>query len=503
MSSKVVVETKKAGPKYRKKKSKPQPKVEVIVESNGGPKFSRKQRSFQGSVNKFNLKSGANYAQIAEVVKCAEHTPETRAGRAMIKQIINPCGEGPNPDFAGITNGTGVSAANVKLRDDVLIAPPTYGDTEDAWSLIIFSTPYLSSQQIYIRFLTGMGPPSRASIIGVLNGLTITEWDVNCRYPSFYQPVNFITLAGLVEPYDGKPFELSVLVPAGLSNSFNSQSAAPGYSWIRKWMYLYKGYTCHLNAPDLANEGRIIQSSTSTESANKNIRVQSTDPQEVVNVRYTVSPPFEDNVLPMQDTEARQDVFKKGSYSVQRHWNNPPVWNESEDIRPIWRVENAATIGAGRSVDSTVRLKVDGFDMNMGWMVENIRGLNNKAEVHIKHRSGIAFNVTGDSPWAAFMTDAPKDDPGAIKLMAKLAIELPHTYEACFNDMGFLGGIISKVLGGVSGLLPNILGVGANFLHGLVDKGQDKAERAMQKYSSYGGGSEYGDRGLTDRRRRH
>jgi hypothetical protein len=486
----------------KKNKNKNKNVNEVIVTTDVVSKIPTKnqQRNFRRRVRAKSSLAGSSMNGLVATLKCIEHTPSTRAGIAMVKAMINPCGEGPLLDYAGITDGGGVSSAPVKMRDDLLFGPPSFAETGEGWGCVIYDTPYFASQLIIFRYLTVSGIPSQDDIRLTVNAITNVQWDTSARYPNFFRPTEQISLAGVITPYTGPPFEITNLVPAALQGRFGSQTGAanPGWAEIRKWRYGYKGHTCHLNAPDLANEGRIIQSLTSTESSVKTIGLppSASNLNTSIACRFTVSPPFEDNILAMQDTQARQDIFKKGSYAVQRSWNKVMVWNEAEDVRPIIRVPDAATIGVNFQLPEVAALKVDGFDMNMGWIVENIRGLNYAAEVHIKFRSCLLVSVVGSSPWAAFMVDAPEEDTGATNLLYKLATLLPHTYEACFNDMGFLGGIISKVLGTVTGALPKVLGLGAKFLHGLVDKGEAYANNQLQKYSSYGGPGEYGDRGL-------
>jgi hypothetical protein len=213
-------------------------------------------------------------------------------------------------------------------------------------------------------------------------------------------------------------------------------------------------------------------------------------------MRFTVSPPFSDNLLAQQDTNSRQDVVKKGEYVQQRLWNKVQVWNEAEDVRGIFRAADAAVAGFNTVLPGTELIKRDGFDMNLGWFVENIRGLSPSAEIHIKHRVKLEFNVPGTSPWAPFTRPSPPEDEGALNLYYCLAPKLPHAYDSAFNDWGLLSGILLKCISQIGApILRKAAGQGARLIHGLVDSGMNRVDSSLAKYSTMTGATGYGDRG--------
>lgn len=430
----------------------------------------------------------------------AEHMPQTAAGIAWLRDVLNPCGEDPLPELNGIPDGSGTDSVLLKLRDDLLIPPPVLAEND--WSMVIFSTPYLMSQLIIIRY-SGNTPPDQTVLRDVINGMTISEWDTDARYPNFFTPTTMLPPGtGTPVPITGPTFDITILVPAALRDNFTSDPLAPGWTYFRKWRTVSKGHTVHLNAPDLSNEGRVISAASATESSVKNVSVRdgtiiAGDIQDVA-MRFTVSPPYADNILAQQDTNSRQDVIKKGEYIQQRLWNKVIVWNEAEDVRGIWRTENAATSGFNYVVPDATYVKSDGFDMNLGWFVENIRGLSLNAEIHIKHRVKVEFNVPGTSPWAPFATASLPEDEGALNLYYCLATKLPHTYDSAFNDWGMLAGIINSCIRSIGvPLLRKAVGAGAGLIHNLVDQGMTKVDQNLAKYSTYTGQTGYGDRGYT------
>jgi len=372
----------------------------------------------------------------------------------------------------------------------------------ESWGMVIFSTPYLVAQLIIIKY-DGNVPPTAVVLRQVLNGMTQNQWDVLARYPASFEPTLMLSEGtGTLVPVTGPPFEITVLVPAAYRDIFNSDATAPGWTYFRKWRTVYKGHTVHLNAPDLANQGRIIAAASATESSIKNVSLltpgAAAGDSQAIAMRYTVSPPYFDNILAQQDTNARQDIIKKGEYIQQRLWNKVVIWNEGEDVRGIHRAANAAVNGINVPYPAANLIKRDGFDLNLGWFVENIRGLSALAEIHIKHRVAHEFNCPGTSPWQVFARPCPPADQGALNLYFALSSLLPHAYDSAFNDAGLLSSIITKCIGSVAApALRSALSAGAGLIHSLVDRGISSVDRKLQKYSTMTGSTEYGDRGYT------
>jgi hypothetical protein len=440
-------------------------------------------------------------ADFQQLTLQASHMPQTPQGLAWLRDVLNPCGEDPLPNLDGIPDGSGTDAVLLKLRDDMLIAAPSDATT-DTWGCVIFSTPYLMNQLIVLRY-DGLVPPADSVVRQVINGMTRAVWDDDARYPSFFRPTVMLPEStGVLVPVTGSPFDISILVPAAMRQSFNGTVDAPGWSYFRKWRTMSKGHTVHLNAPDLSNEGRIISAASATESAIKTLSIRGGNEAagaiQDIALRFTVSPPYIDSILAQQDTNSRQDVVKKGEYIQQRLWNKVQVWNEAEDVRGIYRAENAAVNGFNLVLPSLDMVKRDGFDMNLGWFVENVRGMNLNAQIHIKHRVKLEFNVPGSSPWAPFSRSPAPLDIGALNLYYCLATKLPHAYDSAFNDWGLLSGIITNCIGRLATpMLRAAAGKGAGLIHNLIDVGMRRVDTSLAKYSTMTGQTGYGDRGYT------
>jgi len=437
--------------------------------------------------------------KIEDIVVAMERTPRTRAGASFIKKALNPCGEDPVPGYIGIPDSSGNDSVALEFRDDILLRPqPDPLDPEATLSFVVFCTPYFMVHYIALRFY-GSGP-SDANLRDCLNAITITQQDTLGRYPNWYTPVNVINAAGTgLTPYTGPPFDITFIVPAALS-SFTANATlgqqSPSWTWFRKWRYSYKGATMHLNAPGLANQGRVLSAATATESSIKNLTVSGTGTTPI-SARFSVSPPFQDTFLAQQDANAHQDLAKKGEYVVMRHANANIILNEAEDVRAIWRVESAATQGAGGTgfiIPSAQYTKVDGFDMNMGWIVQNIRGVSQSSSIHLKLRSGICATVPGTSPWAVFLKSSVTEDAPAMVLYKELCARLPHSFVSDYNDWGLLSKIINTAMKQIGiPLLRKGVRKGAGLANALLDSFEGPAEQ-MPFNSSRGG---YGNRTFT------
>jgi hypothetical protein len=218
-------------------------------------------------------------------------------------------------------------------------------------------------------------------------------------------------------------------------------------------------------------------------------------PNQAIAARFTVSPPFADNILAMQDANAHQDLAKKGEYTIQRHANDTIVWNEAEDVRPIWRVASALTTGTTQAVmPNNGFQKVDGFDMNMGWIVQNIRGISQQASIHLKTRSCIVATVPGTSPWAPIMKPIITKDQPALVLYKELSAKLPHSFVSDYNDWGLLSKTILSCITRIAAPLARSgLRAGYASLNNVLNQYAGPAD-PMPFNASRGG---YGNRGFS------
>lgn len=387
--------------------------------------------------------------------------PQTVGGAAYVEVAMNPCGENRPLGFCGIPDGGNTDVALVPMRDDAVLDPPSDLAVDGLWSLIIFDTPYLIAQQIMIRYRDADGAPTGQRVRQYLNGITRNN---NWRFPNWFRPsiriaepaVGNLALTGLVFDFEEAPWEVSYLQPTVINElSFNPE--ATGWRFLRKFRCVSKGRTLHLNAPATATQGRVVSGQIGTESSPK-IIAQRTGAEifQVWPMRFTVSPDFQFNQLPQQDLNCRQDIIKTGSYDMQRHWGTAMNWNEIEDVRPIWRanqlnlqsyweIARMYTPPVGDTFNTTDFLKYDGFDQNLGWIVTHIGGMSGQATIHMKHRSTWEFVVPGTSPWAAQKVPPCPYDPAALALEKQLAPAIPHSYEARYNDLNILSGIVNKV----------------------------------------------------------
>lgn len=437
--------------------------------------------------------------------------PQTSAGSAYLMMALDPCGEHNPVDYRGIPDGSEVDIVSLRMRDDLVLTSPVDIETEENWGYLKFDTPYLIVQQIFVRYRSSVGPPTQLTLREYMNGLSQDATDL-CWYPRWFRPrVRIIEVSpggaspptlNIAPPSDAR-FEISFLRPAVLS-AFSLRPDAEGWAYIRKYRFGGKGTTTHLNAPATATQGRMVSAQLGTESSNKILSIAPTGwvpgaiPVLGVPARFTVTPPFDFNILPQQDLNARQDLVKTGSYDMQRHWNGSHIWNEVEDVRPIWRASQSTlyaywlfSTSTFTDFDGTVKavaqlFKYDGFDVSLGWGVYHADGLSSQASIHVKHRSFWEVNVPGTSPWAANKIAPCPHDAGALALEKQLGPCTAHSYEAVYNDRGLL-----------ANMLQGILRVGGKALRG----GAEGALRSLIPNRNviddpYAGPSLYGERGF-------
>jgi len=436
-------------------------------------------------------------------------TPTSVSGTAYVQTVLNPCGESQPVELAGIPDGGNTDIVVLAMRDDMNWPAPSFGT--GSWSTIVFDTPYLVAQQIIVRYNDTDGEPDGATLRGYVNGTADVDMPF---YPVWLRPNVLATENILINPnvptivftQSLANFEFTILRPSVLTN-FDFTNDAIGWRQLRKFRCMAKGRTMHLNAPATGTQSRINSAHVGTESSPK-VLVQTPlagiGIARVIPARYTVTPPFSFQVLPQQDLNCRQDIFKTGAYDMQRHWNGAISWNELEDVRPIWRANptdlesswllpNTVPNQIGMEINSNAILKYDGFDVNLGWVVTHISGLargtvdGNNVTVHMKHRSFWEFNVPGDSPWAANKKAPCPMDDGALACEKYLGPHIPHSFEAKYNDWGLLGNAISTLLPGVGKILTGVLG-------GLG--GGSRPPRQNVIADPYGGQNLYGQGGF-------
>jgi len=414
--------------------------------------------------------------------------PQTSAGSAYLMMALDPCGEHNPVDYRGIPDGSEVDIVPLRMRDDLVLTSPE-DVADDNWGYLKFDTPYLIVQQIFVRYRSSIGPPTQTQLREYINGLSLDATDL-CYYPRWFRPrIRVVEVA----PVGTSPpnlnisnllagFEISFLRPAVLS-AFSLRPDADGWGYIRKYRFGGKGTTTHLNAPATATQGRMVSGQVGTESSNKIIAiaptgwVQGSVPSLSIPARFTVTPPFDFNVLPQQDLNARQDLVKTGSYDMQRHWNGSHIWNEVEDVRPIWRTSQFTLYATWffnnpqfTDFDGVLKpisqlFKYDGFDVSLGWGIYHADGLSNQASIHVKHRSFWEVNVPGTSPWAANKMAPCPHDAGALALEKQLGPCTAHSYEAVYNDRGLLADMLKSVLrvggkalrGGLNGAIGSLI----------------------------------------------
>jgi hypothetical protein len=438
--------------------------------------------------------------------------PQTAAGKAYLQVVLDPCTENLPVDFHGITDGSPIDKVLPYMRDDLILSPPDDLGSDELWNLILYDTPYLVYEGIFIRYLSSGPAPSALQVRMAVNGMRRAEVN-NATYPQWYRPVRYMETdtSNLNYPTirlirnNNIRFEISFFRPAVLAN-FNSSPAAIGWAEVRKYRFVAKGRTLHLNAPATGTQGRVVSGQLGTESSVKTL-IQTPNTDSPVSIpwpcRFSVSPPFDFNILAQQDLNARQDIIKTGSYDMQRHWNSSIDWNEVEDVRPIFRAEASNLIGAFVCPPTFLNendeespfgelLKYDGFDLNSGWVVSHVSGMSKLATVHVKYRAYWELNVPGNTSWSGMKKAPCISDAGALEAEKQIGACIPHSFEAIYNDRGLLADILRPLVS-VGKQIVEKRAPGISKTLSQVLRGSDRHTMISDAYSGPGG---YGSGGF-------
>ena len=217
-------------------------------------------------------------------LSCCTARPQSAAGSAYLRVAADPCGENLPADFKGIPDGSEIDIVLLRMRDDLVLTPPVSLDDNETWGLIVFDTPYFIAQQIMVRYRDSVGPPSQTLLREYLNGISRVRVNGSYWYPSWHTPGRR-AIEDLTDPnypaisfvLQNANFQVTFLRPSVLS-AFSFDPDAEGWSYIRKFRFVAKGRTLHLNAPATATQGRVVSGQVGTESSPK-IIIQNANPQ--------------------------------------------------------------------------------------------------------------------------------------------------------------------------------------------------------------------------------
>lgn len=228
---------------------------------------------------------------------------------------------------------------------------------------------------------------------------------------------------------------------------------------------MYTGITAHLDAPTLADQGRLVAGQLALEQT-------PTTFSEVVGRKGTKSYKILDPIqissiegrLPMTESALFQATpgavvweAREGVYMPMRF--RDPVHLFGNDLRETLAAVSYDT-GTYLLQDTRKFGIVPGSLLNELTGVILFRGIDNRANINVKVRRGLESLVDSATAIAPFQHQSPVLDPLAIDRVTQIAQSSPMAYPACYNDWGEILNVIKQVVGVVKPVAKFVGGLG-------------------------------------------
>lgn len=130
--------------------------------------------------------------------------PTTECGAQYVQEVVAPSGP-TNCD--GPPDGSDISAAVAKTRDQVVVAKPTF--IEGTWDFITFLTPYYAQQVVVVAYPTGQDTSIiRPLLRNVINSIPTPDWWAK-QLPAWHDPNDYVIFDDQGDVMGG-PFNFAV-----------------------------------------------------------------------------------------------------------------------------------------------------------------------------------------------------------------------------------------------------------------------------------------------------
>lgn len=225
---------------------------------------------------------------------------------------------------------------------------------------------------------------------------------------------------------------------------------------------MYNGITVHLDAPTLADQGRLVAAQLPFETKEGQVTgayLHVTDSQPGTSVR-SLTPqqvfvfpedfPYNESSLFQATPGAVVWEAREGVYMPMR-FKEPVHLFEADRLETFFATKTSGgstTVlqGVAEGVDTVTRMLTVGVPNNMLAGVILVRGIDKRANLNVKTRLGLESLVEGPTPVAPFQHASPVLDRTAIDTVTRLSQASPMAYPAEYNDFGAILGVIKNVL---------------------------------------------------------
>lgn len=384
----------------------------------------------------------------------------TGAGKAWLRDYLNPCGEVERADV-GIPDGSSSLAAIKNCRgDDVIRCPEALAAAIDKetpnggnWWLCIFVPPWVDDTAVLIAsaFEPTFGSQFTAEVAGAP------------AYPSWSQTGSSDT-----------PIEslfLSRISTPGISTAIGTGTDGNVVNYASQYRMIKRGITCHLIADDLTNRGSVTAGQWFTKPQPEVIALGRADDSNyhtltkvdfawsllIGNITPTLLTSTDERTYQGQAKDGvYMPIYKSGcDFSYQPYSQRKTVLHTlTDDSRNV------------ETDDTYTDEKLDQFPSKVIDHTQNVgvvwfRGISSRANVRVKSRYSIQAVIQPGSPWGADSAIGPQRDQVAMDIAQQIQNDLPQAYPAHYNDWGLLGNIVKNLVSKIP-----VLG---NFLTHLVE----------------------------------
>lgn len=364
----------------------------------------------------------------------------TTAGEAWAIKALHPNGEEAT-GVLGIPDHVSLPVVTPEFRTNHVI--PSIGtEATKTDDLDILVLPFADLPILYRRYTSGSAENNYGNWTPV--------WNATLNVATQYVSTAVVDDATTT----GDPMRFTVPVKASDLNRVY------GYGRVT-----HKGVTCHLDAPALTDQGRIIAGQVAlpfktemgplTAVGWQNAAGSPKVTKALADFYSLDSIPLEENCLVQTSPgaatwEARQGVYVPLRFRDPAHQFSPSgsaallgmttPGGTPEAVRFRETVKGPTGTEGTTAIYPTPRML-----LNCQTGVVLMRGIAPTASVHLKVITGLESLVETCSAVSPYQRMSPSLDCEAINMVTRMGQELPQAYPASYNDFGFLGGLINTL----------------------------------------------------------
>lgn len=366
---------------------------------------------------------------------------DTPAGQLWALKAAHPNGEEVTAS-AGIPDHTAVPVVTPEFRSSITITGDSLQTGNDDVDIVMLSCSELAF--MYRRYTSGTVQKPEAGWVFVF-------------YPALEVQNNSFTATGLTS---GEKETVQYW-----TTSLND------YGRTRA---MYNGITVHLDAPTLADQGRLVAAQLPLEMREGTYQsgFAAKLAQDDIGETTALSSPIQAYTLPQGFPYTESSLFqatpgavvweaREGVY-IPLRFREPVHLFEADRIETLFSVvredkTTAAIQGTvfGNVPDAETRNLTVGVPNNMLSSIILIRGIDKRANLQVKSRIGLESLVEGPTQVAPFQHASPILDKRAIDQVTRLSQASPQAYPACYNDFS---AILNTIKGVISGFVKPIAG---------------------------------------------